>query len=254
MKRTIVIGDLHGMCHEAHLLLEKCQATANDRIILLGDLVDRGPDSAGCVDLAMRIEKEQGAPACVLGNHEERHLSYDDAEKQHGKADVRSESHMRTRSQLKPRHYEYMRTLPMYIRLPEYNAACVHAGVWPQRSLEQQSKRHLLHIQSIRPFAKSPNGVEQTLWPSRVPSSEKDWRFWTHFWGGPERIIFGHSVLNKPLVNHLVVGIDGGGCFGKELWAFVLPDNQIVRQPCPSTGSKRADRELYLIDGDVGTY
>jgi serine/threonine protein phosphatase 1 len=253
-KRTIIIGDLHGMCHEAHKLLEKCQATANDRVIFLGDLVDRGSDSASCVDLALELEARQNAPSCILGNHEEKHIFYDDVQRRKGKVDVHVETHVETRRQLKSHHYDYFRTLPKFIRLPEYNAVCVHAGVWPGRSIEEQSDRHLLHVQMIRPYPAHGAVSEKSLWASKVPTDEEGWKFWTQFWNGPERIIFGHSVLTKPLVTDYAIGLDGGACFGLELWALVLPSWEIVRLKCESKHGDRGDRKVTLIHENIGTY
>lgn len=253
--RTIIVGDLHGMYDEAKLLLKKCSVGSNDRVIFLGDLVDRGPDSIGCVELAMHYERTQGKPACILGNHEEKHLKYNDIKLKKGHVDVHVPDHVRTRSQLDQRHYDYFGTMPTFIRLPKFNTVCVHAGVWPERTIEQQTLNHLLHVQTIKPYDDRGNSLngrdsERSYWPSKAPNNA-GWGFWTKFWKGPERIVFGHSVLNKPLVTDLVVGLDGGGCFGLELWALVLPDNEIVKQSC---GNAQRDRRLWLIDGDVGTY
>lgn len=261
MRRTIVIGDLHGCLREAEELLEKCNARPEDRVIFLGDLIDRGVDSAGCVDLAMRIEARQGEQACILGNHEEKILFYRDVEEKKGHVNVTIPTHIATRQQLKAHHYEYLRQLPLFIRLPEHNAVCVHAGVYPGRSIEQQDVRHLLHAQMIQPYDKHGNLTHnmKSTWSSKVPHDEFGWRFWTEFWDGPERIIFGHSVLNKPLITDKVVGLDGGGCFGLELWALVLPENKIVSVKCTKQGESRdrrgsSDRKLYLVHDDVGTY
>ena len=264
--RTIIIGDLHGCHDEAQKLLKECSTRAEDHVIFLGDLVDRGPDSAACVELALHRERVQGKPACILGNHEEKHLFYEDIKKQKGHVNVQIATHVDTRMQLKPHHYDYFRRMPKFLRLPEYNAACVHAGAWPKRSLEQQTDRHLLHIQAIRPYDKWGNfhrhaEAERSLWSSKVPQDEEGWGFWTKFWDGPERLIFGHSVLNKPLVTEKAIGLDGGGCFGLELWALVLPEWEIVKVKCPGQHDpndlKRRgnpNRKLHLIDGDVGTY
>lgn len=247
MKRTIVVGDLHGMYDDTIKLLEKCQATSNDRIIFAGDLIDRGPDNDKCVDLAMKHE-------CVLGNHEARHISYDDDEKKNGKVNV-SPSHVATRMQLRSEHYDYFRSLPVYIRLPEHNAAVVHAGVWPNRPLQQQSHHHLLHAQMIHPFSDNDGNINySSKWPNKAPSH---WKFWTHYWKGPERIIFGHSVLTKPLISEWAVGIDGGACFGRELWALVLPDWEIVSVSSSLDDSKLiAKRRIntFPIHGDVAVF
>ena len=53
----IAIGDIHGCHAEFAELLERLAPTAEDRFILLGDLVNRGPDSLKVIDLA----REAGA-------------------------------------------------------------------------------------------------------------------------------------------------------------------------------------------------
>ena len=92
--RTIIVGDLHGCYDEAVKLLKECDVRAEDHVIFLGDLVDRGPENGRCVDLAMHRELVQGRPACVLGNHEEKHLYYDDIEKKTGQVNVNSPTHV----------------------------------------------------------------------------------------------------------------------------------------------------------------
>lgn len=259
--RTIIIGDLHGMYNDAEKLLKECNVRAEDHVIFLGDLIDRGPDNDKCVDLAMHREMVQGRPACILGNHEEKHLFYDDIEKRKGRVHVEIDTHIATRQQLKRHHFDYFRRLPKFIRLPEYDSVCVHAGAWPGRPIEQQTDRHLLHISVINPYDKWGNfrqgkDAEKSVWASKTPTDEEGWKFWSHFWTGPERLIFGHSVLNKPLITDKVIGLDGGGVFGLELWALVLPGWEIVRVKC--NGGKKGrvnnDRPLYMINDEVGTY
>lgn len=258
MNRTIVIGDLHGCYEETCELLDAVKATENDRVIFLGDLVDRGPDNDKCVDLVMLIEKRQGSHACVLGNHESKHIFYENIRIRNGKVDVVIPTHAATRAQLRAEHYDYFRSLPHYIRLPEYNAIVVHAGMWPGRSVEQQTHSHLLHIQSIDPDDMS----ETSLWPSKV-RGRVGHKFWTNFYTGSEKIIFGHSVLDKPLVTDKVIGIDGGAVFGRALHALILPAWQIVSVTGKMNHGKgyRGRDELgkstiktYPAHGDVSTF
>lgn len=71
-RRLIIVGDVHGHLKSLEALLRKAEFSRarGDTVILAGDLVNKGPDSAGVVALAMRI----GAFG-VRGNHEDRVLS-----------------------------------------------------------------------------------------------------------------------------------------------------------------------------------
>lgn len=75
MKRTIAIGDIHG-CKKPleEMLFEKLQIKEEDTIYLLGDLIDRGPDSKGVIDLILSLKMEGFNIQALLGNHEEMML------------------------------------------------------------------------------------------------------------------------------------------------------------------------------------
>lgn len=250
MDRTIIVGDLHGCYEETVELLEKCQITHNDRVIFLGDLIDRGPENAKCVDLVRDIEQRQGSFACVLGNHEERHLEY--YKNENTNFSKIPQSHIATRLQLKKEHYEYFETLPLFLRLPEFNVACVHAGAFPNRTLEEQVQRHILHVQMI-----NPEHSEKSYWPSnQVPG----YKFWTHFWNGPEKLVFGHSVFDKPLIAENAIGIDGGAVFGLNLHALILPTFEIVTVSGKadygknSRGNSPSRIKKFVVHDDVSTF
>src|SRR5580698_7607880 len=67
--RLIAIGDIHG-CHlEFAEMLDRLELERADRLVLLGDLVNRGPDSGKVLDLA-----RQHRAISLLGNHELRLL------------------------------------------------------------------------------------------------------------------------------------------------------------------------------------
>ena len=231
MGRTIFIGDLHGCADETIALLSKVDPSPTDRVIFLGDYCDRGLESTKCIDLVREREQVQGCCAGILGNHEVKHLAYEHRIQRKDWFDERvPPTHLATIAQLRPEHYEWMHTLPLFIRVPEFNTIAVHAGVWPGRPIEAQDPRHLLHIQSIRPYNEDGTLTYsyKSKWPSRVPDNEDGWAFWSTFYDGPESIVFGHSVLDRPLVTDKVVGIDGGAVFGLQLHAYVLPERQIV--------------------------
>lgn len=73
MPRLIAIGDIHGCSAALAALLGAIDLGEGDRIVTLGDYVDRGPDSRGVVDRLLELETE-GRLIPILGNHEEMML------------------------------------------------------------------------------------------------------------------------------------------------------------------------------------
>ncbi|MBI2892702.1 MAG: serine/threonine protein phosphatase [Deltaproteobacteria bacterium] len=72
--RTIVIGDVHGEEGHLEVLLGRLpELDADDTLVLLGDYVDRGPDSKGVVERVRRLARESVAKVVALrGNHEDK--------------------------------------------------------------------------------------------------------------------------------------------------------------------------------------
>jgi len=70
--RTIIIGDIHGQYKAFVALLEKVHfSTAEDRLILLGDLMDRGPDSQEVLKKVISLSEEMGNRfVYIRGSHE----------------------------------------------------------------------------------------------------------------------------------------------------------------------------------------
>jgi serine/threonine protein phosphatase 1 len=67
--RTIAIGDIHGCSRALRGLINAIQPAAGDTLVMLGDYVDRGPDSRGVLDYVLELEQRcQVVP--LLGNHE----------------------------------------------------------------------------------------------------------------------------------------------------------------------------------------
>jgi predicted phosphodiesterase len=248
--RVLVVGDPHGCYDECVELLDQWQATSKDTIIFAGDMTDRGPESGKCVDLSKAHEG-------VLGNHDKKHLSYWLQILRGDKLEKVPDHHAKTMSQLNEDHYAYLESMPHFIRLPQYNSVVVHAGVFPGRTIEEQDLDHVLRIQYINPAVST-----KSYWSIKRPVHSKEneqevmydpsFKFWTHWWDGPERIIFGHSVLNKPLITDKFVGIDGGCCFGEELWAWDCTNDMLVALPSRQVRTERP--KLHYIHGDIGTY
>jgi serine/threonine protein phosphatase 1 len=74
--RVYAVGDIHGrldLFQELVALIEADDAARSDAqttIVLLGDLVDRGPDSSGVIEAARQLAARR-AVRMIAGNHEE---------------------------------------------------------------------------------------------------------------------------------------------------------------------------------------
>lgn len=67
--RTIAIGDIHGCAQALAVLLDMVSPAVDDRIVFLGDYIDRGPDSRGVLEQVLELRQRCDVIA-LLGNHE----------------------------------------------------------------------------------------------------------------------------------------------------------------------------------------
>ena len=118
MGRTYAISDVHGMGHLLDQMLEKIAFSEADRLYVLGDMIDRGPDPAGVLDLAM----ERKNIIALKGNHEDAFVDWYDTvpDKIHNRYYYNTYDFLmdsrRTRERL-PEYVEFMRKMPLYKKL-----------------------------------------------------------------------------------------------------------------------------------------
>jgi hypothetical protein len=204
-----VIGDVHGCLQELEDLLAACAHAADDRVIMVGDLVAKGPDSPGVLALLRRL----GARA-VRGNHDQAVLRWHDPLVK-GTAPDRGSHHLKVARELKPEDWELLTQLPLYLHVPEHAMLVVHAGLVPSVPLAQQSPDLLMNIRTLR-----PDGTG-----SRRPD---DGELWGKHWPGPELVLFGHHATAGLQRHPHAIGLDTGCVYGGRLTAYVLPDDRFV--------------------------
>jgi len=73
--RKFAISDIHGCCNTFEELLQQIGLTKDDELYLLGDYIDRGPDSKGLIDYIWQLQEEGYQLHCLRGNHEEMMLA-----------------------------------------------------------------------------------------------------------------------------------------------------------------------------------
>lgn len=76
--KTFVVGDIHGRCAQLLGLLDMLpREESTDKLIFLGDLIDRGPDVPGCVDHVLNLcGANPKSVICLRGNHEQMLLDF----------------------------------------------------------------------------------------------------------------------------------------------------------------------------------
>jgi serine/threonine protein phosphatase 1 len=132
--RTFVIGDIHGCAATLRRLVEEMLRPAPaDRIYLLGDLIDRGPDSKGVLDFIFELRKRGQLVESIRGNHEEMFIlsSADQYYMELWFANGGLETLASFRADGPgdiPRLYrDFLGSLPLYILLDDF--VLVHAGL-----------------------------------------------------------------------------------------------------------------------------
>lgn len=69
--RLLAVGDIHGHLDELNKLLSAVQPTMNDKVVFLGDYIDRGPNSKGVLERLSLFQKHFPQSVFIRGNHEQ---------------------------------------------------------------------------------------------------------------------------------------------------------------------------------------
>src|SRR3954447_15481728 len=113
VQRTVFVGDVHGCLDELQTLLKKLAVSSADRLIFVGDLVAKGPDSQGVVALARELQASS-----VLGNYDDALLRLRHAQKAGRDAKMKP-GHLAVARSLEEADWAWLEGLPLYIRVLE---------------------------------------------------------------------------------------------------------------------------------------
>lgn len=209
LARTIIVGDVHGCVGELGRLLETLAPVAGDRVFFVGDLVARGPDSAGVLALYRQVQGRS-----VLGNHEWRLLEARRARLAGEKRQRLSTPDHALLRQLGEEDWALLAGLPLLLALPEHDLCIVHAGIAPQLALASQDAWTLTHVRSIDPEGRASDRHDLEPWATRYRQ-------------GPH-IVFGHNSRLGLQLLPLATGLDTGCVYGGQLSALVLSADERV--------------------------
>jgi bis(5'-nucleosyl)-tetraphosphatase (symmetrical) len=130
--RHFVIGDLQGCFASLEQLLTQIEFQAGiDHIYLLGDIVNRGPQSLACLRWAANTPNV----ISVLGNHDLHLLAVASGNPRYHKSSDTIQDILDADD--KTALLDWLRNQPLIIHLPAFDTVLVHAGVPPQWSLKK---------------------------------------------------------------------------------------------------------------------
>jgi serine/threonine protein phosphatase 1 len=207
--RLLAVGDIHGCRYALQTLMARIVPARDDRIVFLGDYIDRGPDPRGVVETLLALRSR--VPRCIflMGNHERMLL------------DVLAGRNLpvylangglvtllayldKGHLQLPAAHRDFFNSLQLFYETGKH--IFVHAGLRPGYPLRQQTENDLLWIREA------------------FLESIADWG---------KTVVFGHTPMRKPYFGSRRIGLDTGAVYGGTLTACDLGTRRIwqAREP-----------------------
>jgi len=218
---TLVIGDIHGCYNELQALLDKAGLANGDKIVAVGDIVDRGPETPQVLGFFQNTPRAYA----LMGNHERKHVRASHGEIQLSVSQRISQFQL---AEAYPEAVSWMGTLPLFLDLPE--AIIVHGYLEPGISLSEQN----------------PSIVCGTMGGERILRDHYD-RPWYELYDGERPVIMGHlnyTNSDQPFIyQDKVFGLDTSCVMGKALTGLLLPSFQIISVPSRGNLWERVRRE-----------
>lgn len=216
--KIYAIGDIHGCYNEMMELLDKLpELGKHDKVVFLGDYIDRGPDSYKVVKHLIELSKDDRY-ICLKGNHEDMMLKaqidlYSEIfwHKNGGKATENSYKNC----PIPDNHLNFYNNLKLYYETPDY--IFVHAGINPRYPMNEQVEEDLLWIRY------------EFINCEKLPTDKI--------------VVFGHTPFIKPFIKDNKIGVDTGCFAGYSLSCIELPSKRVY-SVYGMSNPKRKNRSL----------
>lgn len=220
-----IIGDVHGCIDELTRLLQELGYTLQDnvaipsagrKLIFLGDLVDRGPDSPGVLRLAMN-SVAAGHALCVPGNHDVkllRKLNGKNVQLTHGLAETMAQLEAMP-SEFITEVKDFLNGLISHYVLDDGNLVVAHAGM-----IEQYQGRASGRVRSFALYGETTGESDEYGLPVRFD--------WASDYRGEASVVYGHTPVPEPDWLNRTINIDTGCAFGGALTALRYPEKELV--------------------------
>lgn len=194
------ISDIHGCAKTFKSLVENQIGLENiQTLYLMGDYVDRGPDSKGVFDYIFHLKNTGLKVECLMGNHEDLMLNsvlsdkdYDLWMKNGGKTTLKSFG-KESVNDVEEQYINFIKSTHLYLELDEY--WLVHAGIETADDKPFENRRML-------------------LWKRKMVYDKVKLR--------GKRVIHGHTpgpytdTLDEIKNNEMIIGIDGGCVYSNQ--------------------------------------
>lgn len=211
--RIFAVGDVHGCLDELEELLGMLRLSAIDRLVFLGDLINRGPASIEVVHYVRRLRNTR----CLLGNHELRLLRACRSGNTSGLKDYDWE----TFGKMTPEDWEFFDNMEILLEIPREGTVFVHGGFLPAPNWREQGAEIVTEVQHLDP-QKRQWGRRRQL-PDGVP--------WQNCWEGPPFVICGHTPRREVFRRPWSMCIDTGCVYGGKLTACEIRTLELFQVP-----------------------
>jgi serine/threonine protein phosphatase 1 len=222
--RKICFSDIHGHPKTFEASLDHWAFTKADQLFLLGDYVDRGPDSKAVIDRIWALQNDGYFVHCLAGNHEHMVLADREQETRYpylsaGDKPFLASFEVYFTREIPEKYFEWMRKLPVFHEVEGF--ILVHAG---------------LNFLETDPFSDEHSMLWSREWYGSIRRDWLDGRI----------IVHGHTPVKKMVVewqlgqirknDGCVLNIDNGCFFTKiagtgELCSFDLTNRKLHFEP-----------------------
>lgn len=229
-----IIGDVHGCFDELQELLLKLGyvvsqveeteknfgfnviAPENRKVIFLGDLVDRGPDSPSVLRLVMSMVNS-GVAYCVPGNHDlklQKFLDGKSVQLKHGLEITVKQLESET-AQFKSTVGKFLYSLISHYVFDNGKLVVAHAGL-----KEEMQGRGSGAVRSFCMYGETTGEIDEFGLPVRYN--------WAKEYRGKAKVVYGHTPVPEAEWLNKTIDIDTGCVFGGKLTALRYPEEELV--------------------------
>jgi serine/threonine protein phosphatase 1 len=208
-KKTWVIGDVHGCSKTLKLLLSEICKRGCDKLVFVGDYIDRGPDSKGVIDTIKGYQSLAKKDNCIalMGNHEDMclhaHGSYEYTDRELASAFFMNGGGQTKKSfggEIPQEYLDWMMERPLMHE--DKDAYYIHAGAEAGVEMKDQTRDNLLWERYT--FLKTPYQWDKVIFHGHTPMKE---------------------VIERPNI----ISIDTGCGYGFKLSAYCVQTKEIIQ-------------------------